>query len=140
MDSLGLFAAFTSILLALITLLASYDRLAIPGPHTSIPLLQQACIPFLTAAVSAPVGVDEVFSIIELKVQRYELHQLAIVREQRLKQLENEIEQIGKESAQLYELNSQIDTLLFNSRANSTSTRQYIRQFQGLIALIKSTS
>ena len=57
---------------------------------------------------------------VELKVQRYELQEQVIAREQMLKRLENVIEQIEKESARLDELNSNIDALLFSSSTSST--------------------
>ncbi len=53
---------------------------------------------------------------VEQKVQRYELQQQAIAREQRMKQLESEI-------AQLDELNSKIDALLCSSNINSTPSQ-----------------
>jgi ATP-dependent Lon protease len=55
-----------------------------------------------------------------MKQLQIEEQQRQIAHEQRMKQLESEIAQIEKETAQLDELNSKIDALLFSSSTSSS--------------------
>jgi hypothetical protein len=57
-----LFTVAAAILLALITLFASYDHIAIPATDAAIQLPQQAGIPLLSAAVAAAVGEAQLAS------------------------------------------------------------------------------
>jgi hypothetical protein len=49
LDQRGLFTVAVAILLALITLFASYDHISIPATDAAIQLSQQAGIPLLSA-------------------------------------------------------------------------------------------
>ena len=62
LDQQGLLTVVAAILLALITLLTSYDHIAIPGAGAALPLPQQAGIPLLVAVVAAAVAEAQLAS------------------------------------------------------------------------------